>query len=58
MLEGDKFYKRKKIKDRGLKCRVTVGRGQVAIFNRLVQISGLTEKVRLVLDGHWGTLMR
>jgi len=48
----------KTIRNRGLECRVTAGRGQVAIFNRLVQIPGLTEKVRLVLDGHWGTLVR
>lgn len=39
----------KTIRDRGLEYRVTVGRGQVAISNRLVQISGLAKKVRLVL---------
>lgn len=30
--------------------------GQVAIFNRVFQISGLTEKVRFLVDGHCGTL--
>lgn len=54
MLEGDKFYKKKQKKDtRGHGGK---GGGQVAIFNRVFQISGLTEKVRFLVDGHCGTL--